>query len=205
MAPTTASKRNTNVKIGPYTGAYAQGLFQASAVNDNDEPKYGITLLIPKDKAAKDPSFKALQAMIEQVAKEKFGPNWKANPKIHNPIRDGDVEKPEKKEFAGMFFIRASSKNRPGLVNRHLVPITDKEEAYSGCKFVVSANVFAFEFKPKDGKAVMSRGISLGLNNAMMFEKGERIDGRVNAAEDFAEFADGSEDQGGGDGESALD
>lgn len=192
----TKTKINTNLKIGPYTGAYAQGLFQASAVNEGDEPKYGITLLIPKDKADRDPSFKALKQMIEFVAKQKFGPNWAKICK-HLPIRDGDVEKSDKKEFAGMYFVRAGSKNRPGVVNRHLVPITDKDEAYSGCRFVVQVNVFAYDHK------VGGKGVSLGLNNALMFEKGERIDGRQEAAEAFAEFAEGA--GGDADGESALD
>jgi hypothetical protein len=184
MTTATATKQNTKIKVGPFTGAYAQGLFQASAVNDGDEPKYGITLLIPKATADKNPSFVALKKMIEVVGKTKFGPNYVKLCK-HLPIRDGDVEKPDKKEFAGMYFIRAGSKSRPQVVNRHLVPVTDKEDAYSGCKYVVSMNVFAFEHK------VGGKGVSLGLNNAMVWEKGERIDGKVDAAEDFAEFADG--------------
>lgn len=177
-------KKTNVIKLGPAVGAFAQGLFEARAIDEKSEPKYGITLLFPKRTA--DKALAELRKMIDFQARQKFGPNYAKLPKFQNPIRDGDVEKPDKKEFAGMLFISAKSKNRPGLVNRHLQAITDKDEAFSGCKFVIQAGVFAFE---KAG----NKGVALGLNNAMMFEKGDRIDGRQDAAEAFAEYADGSE------------
>lgn len=188
------SRQSTQMKIGPFTGAYAQGLFEASAIEDTQEPKYGITLLIPKKVADKE--LAQLRKMITFVATEKFGPNWEKIPNFKLPIRDGDVDKPDKKEFAGMLFIGARSKTQPGVVDRHLKRITNKEEAYSGCKFVLQVNVYAFDIKNKQGGSV-SRGVSLGLNNALVFEKGERIDGRIDAEEAFAEFVE--DGPGGGD------
>jgi hypothetical protein len=187
------SRQSTQMKIGPFTGAYAQGLFEASAIDEKQEPKYGITLLVPKAVAEKE--LAQLKKMIAFVAAEKFGPNWVKLPNFKLPIRDGDVEKPDKKEFAGMMFIGARSKNPPGVVDRHLKRITDKDEAYSGCKFVLQVNVYAFD-------AGGSKGVALGLNNALVFEKGERIDGRIGAEEAFAEFAESGE---GGGSENPLD
>lgn len=199
------SKQSTKMKIGPFTGAYAQGLFEANAIDDTQEPKYGITLLVPKKEA--DKKLAELRKMIAFVAVQKFGPAWEKDSKLKLPIRDGDVDKPDKKEFAGMLFLGARSKNQPGVVDRHLKRITSKEEArekaYSGCKFVLDVNVFAFEIKNKQG-AVISKGVSLGLNNALVFEQGERIDGRVEAEEAFAEYA--GDDAGGGEAsENPLD
>lgn len=200
----TNGKENTKLKIGPAVGAFANGLFEARAFEEGQEPKYGITLLFPKKMKAGSPeakSFEALKAMINKVAIQKAGPNYAKLPKFGLPIRDGDVEKPDRKEFAGMWFVAAKSKNRPQIVNRHLVHVTDKDEAYSGCKFVASVGVFAFEKKGV-------KGVALGLNNVMLWEKGERIDGRIDAAEDFAEYEGGAEAggaEGGGEEESALD
>lgn len=189
---TTPSKPTNVIKLGPATGAYASGLFEARAIEEGKEPRYSITLLFPKKTAEK--ALADLKKKIHEAAVKKFGPTYTKLPKFHIPIRDGDVEKPDKKEFAGMMFVAAASKNRPGVVDRHLRPVTDKDEAYSGCKFVVQAGVFAFE---KAG----NKGVALGLNNAMVFEKGERIDGRQDAAEAFAEYADGSEAPAGNEGE----
>lgn len=200
---TQPSKLETKIKIGPALGSYAN-LFTPRAVNEGDEPKYSISLLFDKKaiKDAKSPegkSYHALVALVEKVAAVKFGPNWKKMAGFHTPMRDGDVDKPDLKEYAGKMFVNASAKRQPGIVGRNLVPITSADDAYSGCKFVLAVNVFAFDKKAK-------KGVALGLNNVLVFEKGERIDGRVDATEDFQEYdANGGEESGGGAEESALD
>lgn len=210
MANPTNGKKNTSMKLGPFTGAYVGGLFEASAVQDGQEPKYSLTLLIPKNIDPKSPagkSFAALKARLDEVAKEKFGAAQVLNVQKNAagfknyPIRDGDIDKPDKPEFAGMYFISVKSKNRPGLVNRHLQPVTNKEDVYSGWKFVVDVNAFAYEIKNDKG-GIASKGVSVGLNHALAYEAGERIDNRKSAEETFAEFA---EEGGEGGGESALD
>lgn len=210
-----AKKKFETMKLGPFTGAYAQGLFEASAVDDKQEPKYGLTLLIPK--TGLDPqspaarSFAALKKKIDEVIVQKFGAGAVTQVKQNAagfknfPIRDGDVEKPDKPEFAGMYFISCRSKNRPSLVNRHLQHITDKEEVWSGCKFVVDVGVFGYDIKNDKGQTT-AKGVSVGLNHALMFEKGERIDNRKSAEETFAEYAGEGDASGGGESEeSALD
>lgn len=183
----------TQIKLGPAVGSYAN-IFKPRAVDEKSEPKYSISLLFEKKRA--DRQLAELRRVIAHVAEKKFGPAWTKIPKFHNPIRDGDVEKPEHKEYAGRLFANASSTRQPGIVNRHLVPVTSEDEAYSGCMFVAAVNVYAFEKKG-------NKGVALGLNNLLVFEKGERIDGRVGAEEDFAEYAG----DGGGEGaaESPLD
>jgi hypothetical protein len=206
-------KKYETLKIGPFTGAYVNGLFEASAIDDNQEPKYGITFLIPKDldpKSTAGKSLAALRAKIEAVFIQKFGPKdlekFRKNlpPWKNFPIRDGDVDKSDKPEFAGKLFIGARSKTRPGIVDRHLHPITDKDEIWSGCQFVADVGVFAYEIKNKQG-AVTAKGVSVGLNHVLFWEKGDRIDNRKSATETFAEFAEDGAGEGGGDEESALD
>lgn len=215
-AGNSGKKKFRTLKIGPATGAYVGGLFEATALDDNQEPKYSITLLIPKNTDPKSPlgkSFAALRFMVDEAFVERFGKGeiekFRKNvlPWKNFPIRDGDVEKSDKPEFAGMWFISMRSKTRPGLVDRRLQAITDKEEVFSGCKFVVDAGVFAYEIKNQKG-AVTAKGVSIGLNHVLFVEKGERIDNRKSAEETFAEYAGGEESGGAAGGEteeSALD
>lgn len=209
----TNGKQNKTVNLGPFTGAYVGGLWQATAVQDGQEPKYGLTILIPKKLDPKSPagrSFEILKKRIDEVAIEKFGAkNLEAIKKNaagfkNFPIRDGDVEKPDKPEFAGMYFISAKSKSRPSVVDRHLVQVTDKDEVWSGCKFVVNVNAFAYDITDKKTGKSVSKGVSVGMNHVLFFEKGERIDNRQSAEETFAEYADGSESAA-GEEENALD
>ena len=194
MATATQSNElKTKIKIGPALGSYAN-IFKPRAVDEGQEPKYSISLLFDKKaiadkKTPEGKSYAELVAIVEAVATKKFGPAWRKNPKFKLPMRDGDVEKPEHKEYAGKMFVNSSSTRQPGIVGRNLVPITSEQDAYSGCKFVAAVNVYAFE---KAG----NKGVALGLNNLLVFEKGERIDGRLDATEDFQEYD-------GGEGESA--
>lgn len=204
MATATTQKpneMNTKIKIGPALGSYAN-IFKPRAADDKSEPKYSISLLFDKKALAdgKTPeakSYAELKRVVEAVARKKFGPEWAKIRNFKLPMRDGDVEKPDHKEYAGKMFANASSTRQPGIVGRNLVPITTEQDAYSGCKFVAAVNVYAFE---KAG----NKGVALGLNNLLVFEKGERIDGRLDATEDFQEYG-GGEEAAGGAAESPLD
>jgi hypothetical protein len=199
VTPKPAEKPSTKIKVGPCVGSYAN-IFKPRAVNEGDEPKYSISLLFDKKAPANSPQAKTLaelKKMIAYVAAQKFGPKWNEIRNFKNPVRDGDVEKPDHKEYADRYFANASSTRPPGVVNRQLVPITTDQDAYSGCLFVAAVNVYAFDKKG-------SKGVALGLNNLCVFEKGERIDGRKDAAEDFAEYVGDGEPAGGAE-ESPLD
>jgi hypothetical protein len=200
----TSNELKTKIKIGPALGSYAN-IFTPRAVNEGDEPKYSISLLFDK-KAIANPvtpegkSYLELVKLVEAVALKSFGPAWKSIKGFHLPMRDGDVDKPDQKEYAGKMFVNASSKRPPGVVGKNLVPITSDEDAYSGCLYVAAINVFKFEKKAK-------KGVALGLNNLLVWAKGERIDGRKDATEDFQEYGDGESGNGGGsdDKENPLD
>lgn len=183
MATQANDKKRTQIKLGPALGSYAN-IFKPRAIDEKSEPKYSIALLFEKKTA--DKQLAELRKMMEFVAAEKFGPKWKAIPKFSLPIRDGDVDKPTQDEYKGKLFVNASSKRAPQVVDRHLVAVISEEEAYSGCIFVASVNVYAFD---KAG----NKGVALGLNNLLVWEKGEKLAGGKSAAEDFAEYADGSE------------
>lgn len=175
------------MKVGPCVGSYAN-IFTPRAANEKSEPKYSISLLFPKNA---DPasligkSFAELKANCERLAALKHGAKWRTIPFFKIGIRDGDVDRPEQKEYAGQWFFNVSSKRPVGIIDRQRKPVLSESEAYSGCIFVASINLYAFD---KDG----GKGVTGGLNNLMVWAKGERIDGRLDAGDDFAEYGEGS-------------
>ncbi len=184
------------IKTPIFTGSYVN-LFRPRASEEGKEPKYSICMLYKKEdfEAGK---LKDLEKAIIQTAQKKFGPKAEAmlkTGKIRGWFRDGDVEKPESPEYAGMVFLNASTTRKPGVVDKSLQPVMSEEDAYSGCLFRASLGLFAYD---KAG----NKGVGFGLRNVLVVEKGERIDGRRSAAADFAEFA---EDGTAADGDDVLD
>lgn len=184
--PGKRPKLITKLKIGPALGSYAN-LFKPRAIDATKDPRYSIALLFAKDGNPNDPaqkSLKELDAMCRRVAVIKFGPDWESIPKFLFPIKDGDVEKPDLPEFRNKWFVNASTTSRPQIVDKKVKPILSEEEAYSGAIYLVSVNVFGFKN--------VSTGVALGLNSLLVIESKTagtpRIDGRLSAAEEFAEY-----------------
>ena len=182
-----------NVKTPPATAAYAYLFKPRPADEPGKEPKYGVCLIWDK----KDlPKLKEMTDKIQALAVKTFGPEAikdLKNGKLKGWIRDGDVAHPDKKEFKGKLFINANSTRRPGVVDCNAQPVMGPEDAYSRCLVRASINLFSFT---KGG----NRGVSFGLQNLMVVEKRERMDGGRSAEEDFKEFAGepqvGTEDEG---------
>lgn len=168
----------TKVITGEVRFSYPQ-VFEPKAMDENSEPKYSVSLLIPKSDTA---TVKAVQDAIEAATQEgkasKFG--GKVPPNLKNPLRDGDIEKPDNPEYQGHYFIGANSKTKPGILvrkdgqNHHL---TDQEEFYAGCYGKASINFYPYD--------VRSKGIACGLNNLLKTRDGERLAGGPSAEEDF--------------------
>lgn len=184
--------------LPPALGSYVN-IFKPRAANEGDEPKYGLSLLWLKEEAdGKDPkkSLAALRKAIVDVATTKWGPTaeklLKAG-KLHNPLRDGDADREEDEVYAGKYFLNANSKRQPGIVDSKLNVVFEEAEAYSGCTFRASVALFPFEVNGK-------KGVGVGLNNLQVVKKGERIDGRKDAADEFAEFAEDGEGEAGDEG-----
>jgi hypothetical protein len=185
------AKTVKKLTLGPTLGTYAF-IFKPRDPPEGSPPgtkqKYGICLVWPKAEKA---SLQPLQDAIVAVARGTFGldADGKAvdvvdllrRGKLKNPLRDGDVERPEDPAFKGCYFANLSSERKPGLVDAKVQPIFEEAEAYSGCTFRATVALFAFN---KAG----NRGVAIGLNNLQAVEKGPRMDGRKPPEEDFAEF-----------------
>ncbi len=150
-------------------------IFEPQSVNGSD-PKYSISLIIPKSDTG---TVAKIRAAIEEVKKAGL-PKWggKLPPNLKVPLRDGDVERPDDPAYADSYFINANSNERPGIVDRRRVPISDPLEVYSGCYVRASINFYPFNTNG-------NRGIAAGLGNVQKWADGEPLNGRMKAEDEF--------------------
>ena len=85
-------------------------VFEPAAINGG-EPKYSISLIIPKSDTV---TIGKLREAIEQ-AKQEGVPKWggKIPPNLKLPLRDGDVDRPDDAAYANSYFINATSLESP--------------------------------------------------------------------------------------------
>lgn len=160
-------------------------VWEPKAIEAGGEPKYSVCLLIDKkDTATLAKINEAIEAELQIFKDSNKGVLPK---KFKMPLRDGDEEREDDPNYKGKFFINASSKNAPGIVDRNKDEILDKGEFYSGCFGIASVNFYGFN---KAGNT----GIACGLNNLMKLEDGERLSGGASADEDFADIDADEED-----------
>ena len=174
------TNQTTKVITGKVRLSYAH-LFKPVALSDDQEPKYSVCLLIPKSDKA---TLKKINAAIE-AAKQAGSSLWggKVPNNLKTPLRDGDEERPDQPEYENCYFINASSKTAPGVVDKDVQPILDSTEVYSGCYARVSVNFYPFN---KAG----NRGIACGLNNVQKLADGDYLGGRSRAEDDFDAIED---------------
>lgn len=168
---------STKVITGKVRFCYAH-VFEPTALNEGDTPKYNVCILIPKtDTATVDKINKAIAAAKEAGKAKIADKNGRIPSNIKNPLRDGDDERSDDPAFEGMYFINANSNRKPSIVDKELNPIMDRDEFYSGCYGRASLNFYAYN--------VQSKGIACGLNNLQKLADGESLAGGSTAEEDF--------------------
>ena len=136
----------------------------------------------------------ATQIKVEENLRKEEGKTrkWggKIPPNLKLPLRDGDIDRPDDENYQEHFFVNASSKDAPQVVDRHVQPVTDPMMVYSGCYCNVSVNFYAFN-------ANGNRGVAAGLGNVQFVKDGDRLSGKASAESDFDALDD--EDVLGGD------
>lgn len=148
--------------------------------------KYSVTLLIPK--GAKK-TLAAIKAAQEAAAAKKWPSKRPA--KLNYTLHDGDGPRPSDgeafgPECKGCFVMSVSSKDKPGVIDKTLNPIMERDGCNSGDYARVSINAYAFDVSGK-------KGVSFGLQNVMVTRKGESLSGRSRAEDDFKDFAEGDD------------
>ena len=152
------------------------------ADKDGNPGKYQATLMIPKDSAEHKEILAAMMSAAKEAAKEKFGD--KIGNKFKWPIKDGD--KPEnwdapKPEYAGHWIISCRSKDKPGIVDQLVKPITDESIPMAGDYINVTTSCGALEWEG-------SKGVTFYLNNVQFVKKGEPLGSRRRAEYEFDEI-----------------
>ncbi len=156
---------------------------RANNSNPNADPRYSVTLLIPKADVA---VYENILSSIEVAATDAQAKLWGGvrPPVMPIPIHDGDGVRengtPYSPECKGCWVITASSKQKPQVVhqndiNTELAP----QDIYSGMYARVTINFFGYN---QAGR----RGIGCGLGNVMKTREGEPLAGGASAAADFA-------------------
>lgn len=170
-------ENSTKVVTGKVRFCYVN-VFEPTALNDGDTPKYNICILIPKsDTKTLEAVRKAIEA-AKTAGKSKIADkNGKIPSTLKIPLRDGDEERSDDPAYEGMMFINANSTRKPSIVDKDLNPIMSQEEFYSGCYGRASITFYAFN--------VQSKGIAAGLQNLQKLEDGEMLSGGSTAEEDF--------------------
>ena len=159
-------------------------IWEPKAINGGDE-KYSVSCLIPKsDKKTIARIQKAVEAAKEDGKTRKWG--GKIPPNLKLPLRDGDIDRPDDENYEDCFFLNASSKDAPQVVDRKVNPILDPMMVYSGCYCNVSVNFYAFN-------ANGNRGVAAGLGNIQFVRDGERLSGKASADADFDALEDDDE------------
>jgi hypothetical protein len=170
-----SNELSTKVTTGLVLFSYCR-LFKAHA-RPGGEPKYSMTIIIPKDDKKTVRDIKRAIANAIELGKEKW--KGKAPRNVKTTFYDGDEEKPGEELYENCYYVSCSSKTKPGLVDKNLDEILDEEDLYSGCSGRVALNFYPYDV---DG----SRGISAGLNNVQVLKKGERLGGgKSNPEDDF--------------------
>lgn len=175
----------TKVITGAKTRWSYANVWQPKSINGSS-PKYSVSLIIPKSDVKTVESIKkAIQTAYDE-GQSKLKGNGKSVPPLtalKTPLRDGDIEKPDDEAYANSYFINANSKSAPGIIDINKQPILDQSEVYSGVYGRASITFYAFNFNG-------NKGIACGLNNLMKTSDGERLGGKMDAEDDFADIED---------------
>ncbi|MDO5397042.1 MAG: DUF2815 family protein [bacterium] len=152
--------------------------------NYGGEPKYSVTLLIPKsDTATKADIDAAMAAAADNGVKGCWNG---ARPTVFQNalIYDGDGVRPSGEKFGkecrGHWVITASSKTKPDVV--HISNIRSQllpTDIYSGMYARVTINFYPYNYHG-------NKGIGCGLGNVVKVDEGKPLGGRCSAASDFA-------------------
>ena len=180
---------STKVITGKVRFSYVS-IFEAKAPQSGGEPKYSVTLLIPKSDTVTLEKIKAAMAEARENFVKKNGANSlpvKPNHTMHDGDGTRDSGDPYGTECKGCYVITVSSKQKPVIVDNFRNEITDPGELYSGCYGRAAINFYGYS---KSGK----KGISAGLLSIQKLHDGEPF-GTTGSADDFDDdYNDGESD-----------
>lgn len=132
-------------------------LLSPRARQDGGEPKYSVTILVPKSDVQTKSRIDAAIEAAKQIGKDKKW-NGVIPPMVAIPVYDGDGVKPSDgmpfgEECKGHWVFSATSKadQPPKIVDANLNPVLDPTEVYSGMYGRVAVNFAPYAAQGKKG------------------------------------------------------
>lgn len=171
----------TKVITGKNTRWSYANVWEPKSINGGTA-KYSVSLIIPKSDEVTINKIKAAIKAAYDEGQSKLKGNAKTVPALNilkQPLRDGDLERPDDEAYANSYFLNCNATTQPGIVDAACNPILDHSEVYSGVYGRASINFYAFN---SNG----NRGIAVGLNNLQKIRDGEPLGGKSNPEADFA-------------------
>src|SRR5574343_196708 len=147
----------------------------------NGRLKYGVTMLFPKTT-----DLGGLKQAILAAAKEAFGEGVDMAALKLPKFRDGDKPTDTGKMLdgaSGCWVLKASSSERPDVVDQKRQPMVSKDDFYAGCWARAQITIGAYSHP------VGGRGIGLYLNNVQKVKDDTQFSGRQRAVDVFDEVA----------------
>lgn len=93
-------------------------IWEAKSINGGEE-KYSVSCVIPKsDKKTIAKIQKAVEAAKEDGKTRKW--SGKIPPNLKLPLRDGDIDRPDDENYRDCYFLNATSKDAPQVVDRRV-------------------------------------------------------------------------------------
>jgi len=127
-------------------------------------------------------NLKAMKMAAMEVAQARWpdAPSMIRGGRMRWPFRSDPEDVKGKGYPLGSTFMNVSAgENRPGVVDASLANVTDPNEAYAGRYVFVSLTAYTYDVNG-------NRGVTFGLNNVQLLEHGDRLDGRLAAADEFS-------------------
>lgn len=182
-----SNKVYSNPVISPLHRAAFAHLFKPDSVKNSDgsmREEYSVTMLIPKT----DPAINNLVGAYNEVMAQLYGADQTKWPQFRNPtFRDGDTDPTYRDRskypgFEGMWVVKATTNNQPGLLDERKQPVISDGVLYSGMWGY--AQVVASNYDNNG-----NQGIKFYLSNYMKFKDDTRMGGNGQTAEQaFAAF-----------------
>lgn len=167
----------TKVRVDGVRASY-EHLLKPSAF-PGAEAKYSLSAII--DKQDKE-SVKLIEQAIknaEEKGVEKFGQKFAAAKAKYNPLHDGDVEKEEDAAYENSFYINASNKMKPAVLDATTGLDAEESAIYSGMYGKVIISFFPYY------SSASSCGVSASLLGFQKTADGESLGGARVKESDF--------------------
>lgn len=171
-------KLNTKVITGSVILNYVN-VKEAKANLLSLEPKFSVVILIPKESETINKVYEGIYNATKNGL-ELWGGQVPQD--LITCLKDGDST--GKEEYKNHFYINATSKYRPQIVDKDL-KLLNPDKLYNGCVARVSIS-----FYPYNHKESKNKGISCELLNIQKLQDGNLILNRASAIDDFSEVYD---------------